>query len=503
VSAEPKIVPQLFLSLDTRVTCPKCACKFSLEEGFARQALEKLEQSTEGALEAVREGERAQALKQAQQLATQRDKSLRNEIAQLQQLVKDQAEGHAKALQEVGKLSEQAMAPQLEALRARLAESQAKVETFAQQEAALLAREQGLETRIAQEAQTRAQQLFASDRQELEQQLAQKSHLISQLRSAELSLRREKSALEDRAAGLEIEVARKLDSGRAELETRVRVQERERAELERADLQKRLDDVNVQLAEAQRKTHQGSQQLQGEVLELTLQSGLERAFPLDTIDEVKKGARGGDVIQRVMTRSGQAAGILLWEAKRARDWSAQWVTKLKEDMRGCGADVAVLVITGTALPKDWESGQLFGLHEDIWITSWTTALQLAAVLRSGLLDLHKQRLVSTGKGEKMEAVYDYLTSSQFAHKLKAIYGTFYRMRQELEAEKSQTLQRWARREKQLQTGIAELVGVAGDIQGLAQQDLPLLEMGEAAESDPPAAPATDTPQLGLRIEEKS
>ena len=502
MSAEPKIVPQLFLSLDTRVTCPKCACKFSLEEGFARQALEELEQSTDGALQAVREGERAQALKQAQQIATQRDKSLRSEIGQLQQLLKDQAEGHAKALQEGRKLSEQAMAPQLEALRAQLAESQARVDAVAQQEAALLAREQGLETRIAQEAQTRAQQLFASDRQELEQQLAQKSHLISELRSAELSLRREKSALEDRAAGLEIEVARKLDSGRAELETRVRTQERERAEFERADLQKRLDDVNEQLAEAQRKTHQGSQQLQGEVLELTLQSGLERDFPLDSIEEVKKGARGGDVVQRVVTRNGQAAGILLWEAKRARDWSAQWVTKLKEDMRGCAADVAVLVITGTALPKDWEPGQLFGLHEDIWITSWTTALQLAAVLRSGLLDLHKQRLVSTGKGEKMEAVYDYLTSSQFAHKLKAVYGSFYRMRQELEAEKSQTLQRWARREKQLQTGIAELVGVAGDIQGLAQQDLPLLEMGEATESDVPAAPAADTPQLGLRMPEK-
>ena len=500
MSAEPKIVPQLFLSLVTRVTCPKCDSKFSLEEGFARQALEKLEQSTEGALEAVREGERAQALKQAQQLATQRDRSQRTEISQLQQLLKDQAEGHAQALQEVRLLSAQAMAPQLEALRAQLAGNQARIDAVAQQEAALVAREQGLETRIAQEAQARAQELFASDRQELEQRLAQQGHVISELRSAELSLRAQKLALEDRAAGLEVEVARKLDSGRTELETRVRTQERERAEFERADLQKRLDDVNAQLAEAQRKTQQGSQQLQGEVLELTLQSGLERSFPLDTIDEVKKGARGGDVIQRVLTRNGQAAGILLWEAKRARDWSAQWVTKLKEDMRSCGADLGVLVITGTALPKDWEPGQLFGLHEDIWITSWTTALQLAVVLRAGLLDLHKQRLVSAGKGEKMEAVYDYLTSSQFAHKLKAVYGTFYRMRQELEAEKSQTLQRWARREKQLQTGIAELVGVAGDIQGLAQQDLPLLEMGEAAEPDAPAT--TDSPQLGLKIGEK-
>jgi hypothetical protein len=437
VSAESKVVQQLFLSLDTRVTCPKCTSKFSLEEGFARQALERLEQSTHGALEAVREGERVEARKHAQQIAAQR-------------------------------------------------------------EAQLAAREQGLEARIA-EAQARAETLFAADRQSLERQLAQKSQVISELRSTELALRAQKIALEDRAAALEIEVARKLDAGRAEIESRIRTQERERAELDKADLQKRLDDVNSQLVEAQRKSQQSSQQLQGEVLELTLEAGLERTFPLDTIEEVKKGARGGDVVHRVMTRNGQSAGILLWEAKRAKDWSAQWVTKLKEDMRACGADVGVLVITGTALPKDWDAAQLFGLHEDVWITSWTTALQLAAVLRGGLLDLHKQRLVSAGKGEKMEAVYDYLTSSQFAHKLKAVYGSFYRMRQELEAEKSQTLQRWARREKQLQSGIAELVGVAGDIQGLAQQDLPLLEMGESAEADRAPAQDGDTPQLGLKI----
>jgi hypothetical protein len=212
-------------------------------------------------------------------------------------------------------------------------------------------------------------------------------------------------------------------------------------------------------------------------------------------------------VHRVATRAGQMAGLLLWEAKRAKDWSPQWITKLKEDMRGCGADVGILVITGTALPKEWEPGQLFGLHEDVWLTSWTTALQLAAVLRAGLLDLHKQRLVTANKGEKMEAVYDYLTSSQFAQKLKAVYGAFYRMRQELETEKSQTLQRWARREKQLQSGVAELVGVAGDIQGLAQQDLPLLDIDggtdseSAASSGPATALAGDTPQLGLRIDE--
>ncbi len=411
MSTESEAAHRLLLSPRTPVTCPKCEAKFSLQEGFARQALEKFEQSTEGALAAVREAERAAADARAQQLAAQRDKTLRTENAQLQQLLKEQGAKQAEAL-----------------------------------------------SRIASEV------------------------------------------LHDRAAALDIEVARKLDAGRAELEVRVRTQERERAELEQAELKKRLDDMNAQLVEAQRKGNQSSQQLQGEVLELTLQEDLEEAFPLDVIEEVRKGARGGDVIQRVMTRGGQTAGILLWEAKRAKDWSAQWVGKLKEDVGRCAADVGVLVSIGTAFPREWEPGQLFGLYEEVWVTSWTTALQLANVLRLSLLDVHKQRLISAGKGEKMEAVYDYLTSSQFAHKLKAMYSAFHHMRQELEAEKSQTLQRWARREKQLQSGVAELVGVAGDIQGLAQQELPLLEMENSLDSELTAEQRTNTLQLGLKID---
>jgi hypothetical protein len=494
---------RLLVSPDARVTCPNCQSQFSLEEGLAKLALEKLEQSTLGALEAVREAERGDTARRIQQSAAQRDKAQRDENAQLQQLLKTQAEGHARALSEVRGLAERSWAPQLAALRNQLADSQAKITALTEREAVLSAKEQAIEARVEQEARAKAQQLFSADREAIEQQLAQKTQQVAELRSAELVLRKEKSVLQDRAAGLDVEVARKIDAGRAELEMKVRTQERERSDLEKADLQKHLADVNEQLLEAQRKSHQGSQQLQGEVLELTLERSLEQAFPLDIIEEVKKGMRGGDVVHRVASRSGQIAGILLWEAKRAKDWSAQWVAKLKDDMRGCNADVGVLVITGTALPKDWEAGQLFGLYEDIWVTNWTTALQLAVVLRSGLLELHKQRLVSAGKGEKMEAVYDYLTSSQFAQKLKAVYATFHRMRQELEAEKSSTMQRWARREKQLQTGVTELVGVAGDIQGLAQQELPLLEIGEDTQLEPPAGQEPATAQLGLRIEGQS
>ena len=489
---------KLLLPADTNITCPKCKNTFGLEQGFARAAFEQFEHSTEGALEAVRRAERAAADKRAQQLASQQANALRDENAELKRLLKDQGEKHAEALKEVTKLAQQSAAPQLEAMRAELAARQAKIDEFTRRESDLSEKERGLEARVAEAARKRAEGLVANERVLFASRLVEKERQLADVRSRELQLLKDKQTLQDRASELDIEVARKLDASRAELESRIRAQERERSELESAELRKRLTDMQEQLAEAQRKGAQGSQQLQGEVLELTLQEDLEAAFALDSIEEVRKGARGGDVIHRVMTRSGQLAGVLLWEAKRAKDWSPQWVTKLKEDMRAAGADVGILVSVGPCYPKEWEAGTLFDLHEDIWVTSWSTAVQLATVLRSGLLDVHKQRVASAGKGEKMEAVYDYLTSSQFSNKLKAVYGAFHRMRQELEAEKSQTLQRWARREKQLQSGVAELVGVAGDIQGLAQQDLPLLEMEDSVSGD--ERHESDTRQIGLSID---
>jgi hypothetical protein len=145
-------------------------------------------------------------------------------------------------------------------------------------------------------------------------------------------------------------------------------------------------------------------------------------------------------------------------------------------MRLCEAAVGILVTTPSAIPRDWSSSALFALHEEIWVTQASCALGIAQALRAGLIDLHRQRAVSAGKGEKMEALYDYLTSPQFAQKLKAVYETFKRMREELESERSLTMQRWARREKQLQAGVTQLLGIGGDIQGLAQQEMPMLEL---------------------------
>jgi hypothetical protein len=467
---------RLLLALETNVTCPSCAHEFSLEEGFAKKAFEQLEDATTREISALRESERADVERRAQQLAGERARSAQQESDALKKLLKEQAEAHASALTQVRALAEKSLAPRIEEMQKAIDEREGQLAGLRAREESLASREKDLEAQVNATAIARAREMVTTDRQTFERQLAERDAQVAVLREEQLELRKEREQLKDEKSALALEVRKQVDAQIQHRESVIRTQEQERAQLEKAELQKKLDDAGEQLAAAQRKMDQGSQQLQGEVLELAIEDALRRAFPLDTVEEVKKGQRGGDILQHVTTRTGQPAGAILWETKRAKDWSPQWVTKLKEDMRASNAVVGILVTMPGALPKDWPDAAYFDLYQDIWVTQASCALGVAQALRASLLDLQRLRTASAGKGEKMEAMYDYLTSAQFAQKLKAVYDTFTRMREELESEKNTTMQRWARREKQLQGGMTQLLSIGGEIQGLAQQELPMLEM---------------------------
>jgi hypothetical protein len=427
---------RLLLGHGTTVTCPKCATEFSLDQGFAKKALDQLSDESAGAIAALREAERAAVEKLAEKMAGETARAAQAEAANLKKLIADQAAAHARSLAEVQALAAKSVAPQLEEM----------------------------------------QKAVAAERQNFAEALKGKDGQLAALRDEQLQLRREREQLKDEKDALALEVQKQVDARIAQRESAVRAVEQEKAHLEKAELQKKLDDVGEQLAAAKRKMEQGSQQLQGEVLELAIEENIRRAFPFDAIEEVKKGQRGGDVLQHVITRTGQPAGTILWETKRAKDWSVQWIPKLKEDMRASNAEVGILVTTPGALPKEWPGSAYFALHEGIWVTQAHCAVGIAEMLRVGLLDLHRQRAVTAGKGEKAEAMYDYLTSPQFALKLRAVFDTFKKMKDELESEKNVTMQRWARREKQLEQGKVQLLGIGGEIQGLSQTELPMLDM---------------------------
>jgi hypothetical protein len=55
-------------------------------------------------------------------------------------------------------------------------------------------------------------------------------------------------------------------------------------------------------------------------------------FSLDTIGEVKKGARGADCLQAVNTRAKRDCGTNDYESKRTEGFQPGWIEKFKHDI---------------------------------------------------------------------------------------------------------------------------------------------------------------------------
>jgi hypothetical protein len=345
-----------------------------------------------------------------------------------------------------------------------------------------------LQERLTREAEKKAADATARthaeaalQRKALEEELAEKERRIRDFQQQELALRREKKALEEARQQQELDVERRLEKERRAIHEQVLAAEAEKFKLKEAEYRKKIEDAQKANEELTRKLEQGSQQLQGEVLELDVEHTLRHGFPHDRIEEVKKGVRGADVIQTVCTATAQVCGKIIWEAKRAENWSDKWVQKLKDDQREAKADIAVLVTT--AMPRG--AGEAFCEYGGIWVVAPQVVHPVAMMLRAGLAECHKLRLAGSGKSEKMELLYNYLCSSQFAQRVRAMVEALECMRTDLDAEKRAMLRLWAKREVQIERASSGMMSICGELQGIAQDSLPELTDIEALALDGP------------------
>lgn len=255
---------------------------------------------------------------------------------------------------------------------------------------------------------------------------------------------------------------------------RIKKAEEEKNELRFKELQKQLEDQKKLTEEMKRKQDQGSMQLQGEVQELAIEEWLESNFPLDTISEIKKGARGADCVQIVNTRVHQNCGSIYYESKRTKDFQSGWIEKFKTDMRDKGADIGVLVTE--VLPKEMER---MGMKDGVWVCTFQEFKGLSLVLRETVVKLHSMSSSQENKGDKMVMLYDYLTGNTFRSQVEAIVEGFSQMKADLESEKRAMQRIWKQREKQLDKVTVNTIDMHASIKGIAGkaiQSINLLEL---------------------------
>ncbi len=324
--------------------------------------------------------------------------------------------------------------------------------------------------RIEQDTKQKYESGIGIELKDLKQQIEEKNKKLEESQEKELELRKKQREYEEKQKTLELEIARRIDEARLKILEEVGKKATEDNRLKLAEKDKQLEGMHRQIEELKRKSEQSSQQIQGEVVEVELEKALQNEFPIDEILPVEKGISGADVIQRVRNSLGQNCGTIIWETKQTMAWSDKWLGKLREDQRAQKAEIAVIM--SRALPAGINR---FTQFEGVWVTNYECSLNLAHALRLSLMELANAKAAVIGKGEKMEAVYSYLISTQFRHRVEAIVEAFTTMKVDLDQERKAMNRMWSKREKQIESVLLNTSGLYGDLQGIVGSTLPQIE----------------------------
>lgn len=292
-------------------------------------------------------------------------------------------------------------------------------------------------------------------------------------RQKELEFFKKEQEFKNKEAELEISVQKKLNDERVKITEDIKKQEQEKNSLKIKELEKQLDDSRKLAEEMQRKAEQGSMQLQGEVQELALEELLRLTFPFDSIEEVAKGVKGADCVQIVRNNIANVCGKIIYESKRTKAFTNEWIEKLKSDMRSQQADIAVIVTE--TLPKDMDS---FGFKDGVWICKFSDVKPLSFLLRDSLIKINTAIASQENKTDKMQLLYNFLTGNEFKQSMEAIGEGYIALREGIIKEKVQMEKIWKEREKQLDKVLLNTSQFYGSIQGIAGSavgDLKMLE----------------------------
>jgi hypothetical protein len=373
-------------------------------------------------------------------------------------------------------------------LRQKWIEAQKKKEDeYRQRELQLMQKQQGLDEELQRRLSDEKRKLEDTLGKQLKENLAmeydsklqyfqkligEKDEKIRTATRIEMEYMELKTKLEQQEQEMELKLKKSILEERERLHESLKKEEEERGKLREQEYQMKLKELEKQLEdqrklaeEMKRKAEQGSMQLQGEVQELALEALLRNSFPFDIVQEVGKGVRGADCIQTVRNAYGQECGKIIYESKRTKDFSIEWIEKLKADMRSLGAEVAVIVTQ--AMPKDMEC---FGEKDGVWICTFSEVRALTTVLRDLILRVYNASKNHENKGDKMTLLYNYLISSEFSEQWKAIREGFMSMKISIQKERDQMEKLWKVREKQLEKVLLNAAHIKGSIEGISGMD---------------------------------
>lgn len=413
---------------NTKTKCPKCGHEYNVEDAIAHQIEEKYKEELNSKI-----SELESDFKKKENSLTKKENELKQKTADLDQQVE------AKAKLEIDK------------------------------------KEREIKKKVQQDFEGQLTQLNADIESKRKENLS--------LKKIELENTKLKNDLELQRINIEAEFEKKKKEDLKTVTSTLKENLRNEFELQLKDKDQQLSNMKEQVDIMKKKAEQGSMQQQGETLEILVEEILRDHHPFDRIEEIKKGVHGADILHTVINNSGAECGKILYECKRAKNWGKDWIDKLKSDALEAKAELKVLVTE--VLP---EGAEKISIIDGICICKYQDVRGVSALLRERLINVAFLNNSQVNKGEKMQMLYNYLTSEEFKMQLTGVVEGFSELQQSYFEEKKKMHALWKQREKQLEKIILGTTSFYGAIRGIAGASVPIIALLE-------------TPKLMLELNE--
>lgn len=224
--------------------------------------------------------------------------------------------------------------------------------------------------------------------------------------------------------------------------------------------------LNEQLTAAKQVAEQGSQQLQGEILELDIEKSLIANFKFDAITEVKKGEYGADIRQVINDFTVQNCGLILWECKNAKNRSDKWLDKIKDEIISEKAQAGIIVWYSPNNTDDFKQ-----LSDNVWVVKPQYAVILGFLVRDSIIKVGIVNRNNENKAVKTEMLYNYLMGDEFKNRFQTIITAYTDMQASQKKERAKIMKMWAEQDKLIDVIQYNFIGMSGDMKGIAGKEI--------------------------------
>jgi hypothetical protein len=250
----------------------------------------------------------------------------------------------------------------------------------------------------------------------------------------------------ERMEAARIDLQRKLEKqNTATIQQAVRAAEKrfEKSETEKERERLRFETEKTRLQDQLSKL---SRKLESQSLEDLREEGerdlavlLRQTFQGDRIDRIGRGVKGADIVHSVMDGA-RLCGTIVYESKNVSTWSNAFVSQAKKYQTQY--ETPYVVIVSSVFPAKQKS---MCICDGIPVVSLRTAIPLATVIRSGIIDIAQLKVSDVARDEKSNELFDYVISEKFGTRFREITESVESLRDQQRKERTWHENAWESR----------------------------------------------------------